>query len=78
VRHTSSRQAGNLTDKKGKDNPVTVRGGPQGCETSRFPHFLDDRLADGDEVTLTSRPPFTPQEDSGYSFMSVAESTPGP
>jgi hypothetical protein len=24
--------------------PVTDRGGPQGCETSRFPYFLDNRL----------------------------------
>jgi hypothetical protein len=29
---------------------VTGRGGPYGCETSRFPHFLDDRLIDGGEV----------------------------
>jgi hypothetical protein len=25
---------------KGKAIPVTGRGGPQGCETSRLPHFL--------------------------------------
>jgi hypothetical protein len=24
-----------------KANPVTGRGGPYGCETSRLPHFLD-------------------------------------
>jgi hypothetical protein len=26
--------------------PVTVLGGPEGCETSRPPHFLDNRLTD--------------------------------
>jgi hypothetical protein len=30
--------------------PVTVREGPQGCETSGLPHFLDSRLTDGGEV----------------------------
>jgi hypothetical protein len=29
---------------------VTVRGGPEACETSKFLHFLDNRLADGGEV----------------------------
>jgi hypothetical protein len=32
------------TEKKGKVIPVTGRGGPQGCETSRLPQFLDNRL----------------------------------
>jgi hypothetical protein len=45
---------------------------------STLPHFLDNRLTDGGEVvSLTSRPPFTPQEDSWYSFLLEAESTPG-
>jgi hypothetical protein len=35
---------------KGKAIPVTGRGGPQGCETSRLSHFLDNRLTDGDKV----------------------------
>jgi hypothetical protein len=49
---------------KGKAIPVTGREGPYGCETSRLPHFLDTRLTDGGEVvSLTSWPPFTPQED---------------
>jgi hypothetical protein len=65
--------------KTGKATPVTGRGGPYGCETSRLPHFLDSRLTDGCEVvSLTRRPPFTPQEDSWYSFLLEAESTPGP
>jgi hypothetical protein len=46
---------------------------------SRLPQFLDNRLTDGGEVvSLTRRPPFTPQEDSWYSFLLEAESTPGP
>jgi hypothetical protein len=39
---------------------------------------LDNRLTDGGKVvSLTRRPPFTPQEDSWYSFMLEAELTPG-
>jgi hypothetical protein len=46
---------------------------------SRLPHFLHNQLIDGGEVVrLTCRPPFTPQEDSWYSFLLEAESTPGP
>jgi hypothetical protein len=33
--------------KKGKAIPVTDRGGPQGCERSRLPHFLGNWLTDG-------------------------------
>jgi hypothetical protein len=59
--------------------PVTARGGLQGCEISRNPHFLDKRLAEGGEdVSLTRRPHFTPKEDSWYSFLLEAESSPGP
>jgi hypothetical protein len=51
----------------------------QGCGTSRLPHFPDNRLTDGGEVvSLTRRPPFTPQEDSWYSFLLEAESISGP
>jgi hypothetical protein len=43
-----------------------------------LPHFLDSRLTDdGKVVSLRRRPPFTPQEDSWYSFLLEAESTPG-
>jgi hypothetical protein len=49
--------------------PVTGRGGPQGCETSRLPHFLDSRLTDGREVvSLTHRSPFTPRKVHGTHF----------
>jgi hypothetical protein len=59
---------------KVKAIPVTDREGPQGCETSRFPHFLDNRLTDGGEVaSLTRRPPFTTRK-----ILLEAESTPGP
>jgi hypothetical protein len=60
---------------RGKAIPVTGREGSQGCETSRLPHFLTDG---GKIVSLTRRPPFTPQEDSWYSFLLEAESTSGP
>jgi hypothetical protein len=63
----------------GKVKSVTGHEGPWGCETSRLPHFLDNRLTDGGEVVSpTRRPPFTSQEDSWYSFLLEAESTPGP
>jgi hypothetical protein len=35
---------------KGKAVPITGRGGPQGCEISRFSHFLDNWLTDGSEI----------------------------
>jgi hypothetical protein len=64
---------------KGKAIPVTGHEGPYGCETSRIPHFLDNQLTDGGEaVSPTRQPPFTPQEDSWYSFPLEAELTPGP
>jgi hypothetical protein len=63
--------------KKSKVIPVTDRGGPYSCETSRLPH-VDNRLTDGGEcVSLMRLPPFTPQKDSWYSFLLEAESTPG-
>jgi hypothetical protein len=50
-----------LKVKEGKAIPVTCREGPQGCWTSRLPHFLDNQLTDGGKgVSLTRRPPFTP------------------
>jgi hypothetical protein len=43
-----------------------------------LPHFLDSRLTDGGEVvSLKRRPPFTPHEDSWYSFLLEAESNQG-
>jgi hypothetical protein len=43
--------------KKCKTVPVTGRGGPQGCETWRLPHFSDSLLTE--VVSFTRRPPFT-------------------
>jgi hypothetical protein len=46
--------------------PVTGRGGPKVCETSRLPRFLESQLTDGGEVvSLTRRPPFTPTKIPG-------------
>jgi hypothetical protein len=50
--------------------PAPRRGRPQGCETFRLQHFLDNRLTDGGEiVSLTRRPPLPSQEDSWYLFL---------
>jgi hypothetical protein len=61
-----------LTTKvNGKAIPVTSRGGPQACEMSRIPHFVDSRLTDGGEVvSLTRRPPFTPRKIPRTHFCS--------
>jgi hypothetical protein len=49
--------------------PLTGREGPYHCETSKLPHFLDSRLADGGEVvSLTRRPLFTPRKIPVLSF----------
>jgi hypothetical protein len=64
---------------KGTAIPVTGRGDPWGRETLRVPNYSDNQLTDGGKVvSITRRPPFTPQEDSWYSFLLEAESTPGP
>jgi hypothetical protein len=64
-------------EKKGNAVTVAALECPSG-ERSRLPH-LDNRLTDGVKVvSLTRRPPFTSQEDSLYSFLLEAESTPGP
>jgi hypothetical protein len=64
---------------KGKAIPIRGCEGPQDCETSRLPHFLDNRLTDGGEVVrLTCRSLYTHQENSWYSSLLEAESTRGP
>jgi hypothetical protein len=58
-----------LSEEKSEAIPVTDRRGPEGCETSRLQHFLDNRLTDGSEVvTLTRRPPFTSRKIPGTHF----------
>jgi hypothetical protein len=48
---------------KDKTIPVTGCEGPQGCETSRLPHFLDNQFTDdGMVLSLTYRSPFTPRK----------------
>jgi hypothetical protein len=44
-----------MVKKKGKAISVTGRESPYGCETSRLPHFLDDRLTDGGKVVSALR-----------------------
>jgi hypothetical protein len=53
----------NHIKKNNKAIPVAGHEGLQGSETSRLPHFLDNRLIDGGEVvSLTRLPPFTPRK----------------
>jgi hypothetical protein len=40
--------------------PVTSRGGPQGFETSRLPHVLNNWLTDGGVLTLRAGRTFNP------------------
>jgi hypothetical protein len=62
---------------KGKSIPVTGLEGRYGCVDPTY--LLANRLTDGGKVvSLTRRQPFNPQEDSWYSFLLEAESTPGP
>jgi hypothetical protein len=52
---------------------------PIGLREVEVHTFSDIRLTGGGEVvSLTRRTPFTPQEDSWYSFLLENESTPGP
>jgi hypothetical protein len=47
------------------------RGSPNGCETSRLPHFLDNQLTDGGEVLILTRwqaDLYTPKEIPGTHF----------
>jgi hypothetical protein len=63
---THSQSSGVL---EGKAIPVTGCAGPQSCETSKLPHFLDSRLTDGGEVVdLTRRPTFTLRKIPGTNF----------
>jgi hypothetical protein len=66
-RGKNSNEKAILFPETSKAIPVTGRGGPQRCETSRLPYFLDNPLTDdGEAVSLTRRPPFTSKEDSWY------------
>jgi hypothetical protein len=51
---------------KCKAIPVTGTERSYGCGKSRLPHFLENRLTDGDEIVrLQRRPPFTPRKIPG-------------
>jgi hypothetical protein len=54
----------------GKYIPVTESRSPDGCETSKLPHFLDNALTVGSEVvSLTGRPSFTPPPPGGFMLL---------
>jgi hypothetical protein len=55
LEYQSIRLESMLSSVKGKAVPVTGSGTPHGCETSRLPDFLENRLTNGDEVSLTRR-----------------------
>jgi hypothetical protein len=60
---------GNVEDIRQTKGKVFPSGGPEGCGTSRLPHFLDNRPTDGSEVvSLTQRPPFIPRKIPGTNF----------
>jgi hypothetical protein len=65
---------------EGKAIPVTGHGGRYNYDTSRLPHFLENRLRDGCVVFSFTRRlgDLYPQQDPWYSFLLEAESTPGP
>jgi hypothetical protein len=65
---------------KGKVNLSLYRPWrPLGLRVVETPTFSDIRLTDGGKVvSITRWPHFIPQEDSWYSFLLEAESTPGP
>jgi hypothetical protein len=48
--------------------PVTDRGGPEDCETSRFSRFLNSLRKGGVEVSLTRRPLYNPPKIPGTHF----------
>jgi hypothetical protein len=51
------------------ETEVKVKLALQGCETSRLPHGLDNRLIDsGEVVSITHRPPFIPKKIPGTHF----------
>jgi hypothetical protein len=62
-----------------KSQAIAGREGLLCCEMTRLPHFLANLLTDDSKVVSHTRwPPFSPQEDSWYSFLLEAESIPGP
>jgi hypothetical protein len=63
---------------EGKSISVTRRAGSYGCETSRLPHFLQNRLTIGGEVVILMRlPSFTLKKIPDTHFCSEADSSQG-
>jgi hypothetical protein len=54
--------------KKRKVIPVIGRGGPYGCETSRLPHFVENRLTDERLLCLLSGHTLNPRKTPGTNF----------
>jgi hypothetical protein len=63
---------------KAKAVPLQAWVGPEGSRKLRFPHYMTTAQDGGKVVSLTHRPPLPPRKCSWYSFLLVAESTPGP
>jgi hypothetical protein len=55
---------------------ITGSGGPQGCETSRLTHFLDNRVIDGSEV-VSHKSPLSSGRFLRCSFLLKSVSAPG-
>jgi len=67
-----------MDGEKGKAVPLQAWRGPEGSRKLRFPDYVIT-AQDGDKVvSLKHRPPLLPRKSSWYSFLLVAESTPGP
>jgi hypothetical protein len=79
ITYGASNVCSNKKQCSSKDIPVASRGGPQDCETSRFPHFLDNRLTDDSEVCQPYSPAaLYPHDATWYSFLLEAETKPWP
>ena len=67
-----------MTASKGKAVPLQAWSGPEGSRKLRFPDFMTAAQDGGKVVSLTHRPPLPPGNNTWYSFLLEAESTPGP
>jgi hypothetical protein len=60
----------NVVTVKGQAIPALGHGGPESYDSTRFLHFLDNRLTDGGEVvSLTLQPPLTTRRIPGTHFL---------
>jgi hypothetical protein len=61
---------------KSKAIPVTGHVGPLGCETSRLPNFLDNRLTDDGQVaSFALRQRFTSQQKNPMTTPKIESAT---